>query len=656
MTMARLGFLFLAACHCTLGDSALLRPLRQHAALIEEAKALQRKQQTAPATNDVTDVTWARLWLELKQTQQASFVVPASILSLGLSVCDLVVPRIRGQLFDLVLAHGNGGASAAMALMWPRLRLLTLLALLGWALNISSAILFARARWSAAMANRVRLMDSLLAQEPAWYDQQPAGELSSRLLTEPERLETLANRGPERALNALISAGGALLLMLSLDWRLALLAVCLRAPFVGQLAKVAGKTVGLLGMLQQHALSRANALASEALANPHSVAAHGARESVQAEYACRCEEYMGVIRATLLSETVLRFTRLGIDSATSLLLLGFGLQAVLRGRISLGALTAFYAYADSFADGCQKLQELLHDIFTVRPSCSRYFSILDRTPKMAWRSAEEGAAGAGGAHITPASCAGELELNDVSISFDGRSEAALRHVSLKIQAGETLALVGPSGAGKSTLLRLLNRLYDPDEGEVRLDGVDVRRLDLLWLRTQFGYVAQHPALFDSSVAYNVAFGALERPPTPARVEEALRASGAAEFVDKLPGGAEATIGEGGRRLSGGQRQRVAVARALARNAPVLLWDEATSSLDGASERLVHDALLAQRDMPPGGVGSGGRRTAVLVAHRLSTVLCAEKVAVIKDGRVEQYGTPAELAAVDGWYRRNFYPD
>ena len=182
---------------------------------------------------------------------------------------------------------------------------------------------------------------------------------------------------------------------------------------------------------------------------------------------------------------------------------------------------------------------------------------------------------------------------------------------------------------------------------MQLDGRDVRTLDLEWLRSQAGYVCQEPALFDLSVTGNVLFGP-QPPPEESRVEEALRAVGAAPFVERLPEGRGTKVGEAGRGLSGGQRQRLAVARALVRSPPILLWDEATSALDVASEQLVHDALRA----------SGQRernRTAVIVAHRLSSVLCADRVAVLREGRIEQVGTPHELRQLKGgWFYQNFY--
>lgn len=655
-----LSLLLILFSQCSIAETASLpslasprRWLRAHQQLLADARALQHS-----SADDATDIapppTWNRLFRELRQTQQLAWSAPASALSLGLAASELLVPRLRGKLFDAAIQPG-----ASFPAMWPALRVLALLAVVGWALNIASSILFARARWGAAMSGRERLFTSLLDQEPAFFDRQTPGELSSRLLTEPERLESLANRGPERALSALLSIGGSLTLMLSMDSRLALVAVALRAPLIGMLAEIAGRTVGLLGVLQQHALNRANALASEALRFPHAIAAHAARQTVRLAYAARCEEYMRVIRATLVSETILRFTRLGVDSATSFALLVFGLRAVVSGSMSLGALTAFYAYADRFADGCKQLQELLHELYTIRPACGRFFTLLDREPKMQWAagaaappvgSQSATAAAASAAMATAATAAtatatGDLVLERVSVAFAGASDSALRNVTMRVRAGEVVALVGPSGAGKSTLLRLLNRLYDPDEGRVSLDGHDVRAYDLDWLRSQFGYVAQAPALFDVSVRENVAFGPSGGAPSTA-IDDALDAVGATDFVRRLPAGAETAVGEGGHRLSGGQRQRLAVARALARRPPILLWDEATSSLDGESERLVHAALRRRH----------AGRTAVIVAHRLSSVLCADRVVVLREGRIEQMGSPSELRQADGWYARNFYPE
>ena len=481
--------------------------------------------------------------------------------------------------------------------------------------------------------------------------------------------------------------------MCASEWRLALLAVLLRAPLLARLAVRAGRTVGLYGALQQHTLNRANAYAAEALAQPLTVAAHAARPQMLREYSARVRTYLEVIRATLLSETALRFTALLLDSVTQQLLLVCGLLCVLRGSLTLGGLTAFFAYADTFAAGCRQAQELLAQAFALRPACARYFALLDRSPRMRWE---------GGAAPREGSFQGALRLEGVSFGFPGRG-AALRNVSLVIPAGSTVAVVGPSGSGKSTLLKLLARLYDPDEGVVRWDEDDARELSLEWLRGKCGYVPQEPLLFDMSVRDNVCFAVRGAPPDDDRLHVALEAAGAAELLADLPLGLDTPLGEGGRRLSGGQRQRLVIARALVRSPRVLLLDEATSALDGQTEQRVLQGLLNSAGGGEGASGEGGggdggdssgdssggeggggeggggeggggegggatggdpypsdpaslggaKRTTVLVAHRLASVREADLVAVLRRGRLVELGTPAELARAGGWFATSF---
>ena len=233
---------------------------------------------------------------------------------------------------------------------------------------------------------------------------------------------------------------------------------------------------------------------------------------------------------------------------------------------------------------------------------------------------------------------GEIRFDDVHFTYGDQSRPALNGVSLDVQPGQTVALVGRSGSGKSTLLSLLPRFYDPAAGAVRLDGRDLREYDLADLRRQVALVDQNVVLFNASVADNIAYGVRGRV-TEAQIVEAAKAAYAWDFIDKLPQKLDTPLGQSGLMLSGGQRQRIAIARALLRNAPILILDEATSALDTESERYIQQALerLVQG------------RTTLVIAHRLSTVQRADLIAVLQDGRIVESGRHAELLAKNGLY-------
>jgi subfamily B ATP-binding cassette protein MsbA len=239
---------------------------------------------------------------------------------------------------------------------------------------------------------------------------------------------------------------------------------------------------------------------------------------------------------------------------------------------------------------------------------------------------------------TIAQCRGALELRDVVLQYASQATPALRGVNLRCPPGTVTALVGRSGSGKSTLANLIPRFYEPNSGEVLLDDRPLRDYSLDSLRAQIAWVGQNVVLFDDTIGRNIAYGALADAPRE-RIVEAARAANAWEFIQTLPDGLDSRVGQGGALLSGGQRQRLAIARALLKNAPILILDEATSALDSESERLIQDALKRLlRD-----------RTVLVIAHRLSTIEHADQIAVLDAGRIVETGTHAGLLARGGHY-------
>ena len=329
-------------------------------------------------------------------------------------------------------------------------------------------------------------------------------------------------------------------------------------------------------------------------------------------------------QASAVFQGVVGFAAYGAIAAV----LWYGGILVLRKEMQVGDLTAFILYTLTVAFAFGAVSDLWGDFMRAAGASERLFELLDREPKLH-----------SGQQKLP-SVRGEVALQNVYFTYPARPDMqVLKGLSLTLQAGEVVAVVGYSGAGKSTIAQLLSRFYDPQEGQVLLDGVDLRTLEQHWLREQVGVVSQEPILFATSIADNIRYGRTTA--TQAEVEAAAKAANAHSFIASFPDGYQTLVGERGVRLSGGQKQRVAIARAILKDPRLLVLDEATSALDAESEALVQQAL----DRLMHG------RTTLIIAHRLSTVLTADRVVVLDAGKVAETGTHDELLAHGGIYRK-----
>jgi ATP-binding cassette subfamily B protein len=316
-----------------------------------------------------------------------------------------------------------------------------------------------------------------------------------------------------------------------------------------------------------------------------------------------------------------------VQIAARVAALALGGTLVLRGELTVGTLVAFLGYVGGLFGPVLGLSGVYKTLRTARVSVEEVYGILDAQDHLGDAPDAKEVLG----------LRGDVAWEDVSFSWTPGGRRLLDGVSLSVRAGERVAVVGPSGSGKSTLVSLVQRFYDPTDGVVRVDGIDVRRLKQISLRKQVGVVFQDSLLFNESVLANIAYG---RPgATRAQIEAAARAANAHDFIVRLPDGYDTVVGERGSRLSVGERQRVSIARTLLKDPAVLILDEPTSALDAESEALVQAAL----DRVTAG------RTTLVIAHRLSTVVNADRIVVLKDGRIVEEGRHGQLVRAGGYY-------
>ncbi|MCW5969322.1 MAG: ATP-binding cassette domain-containing protein [Blastocatellales bacterium] len=478
---------------------------------------------------------------------------------------------------------------------------------------------------------RASLYDHIIRQSAPFFSRRPTNELTAHLLSDAALVERSVSDTLRDLLRESVSLIVYLLILFSTNWRLAGVLLLLGPP-------VAYLTMSFNRRLRHYINSRqeSNAemldVAQEAIASQRVVKAFGMEqyESGRFREAARRQmrDQLRAMRIYFLSPIVLEMV--GIVAVAALLV--YAQQSIRSGQMSLGGFAAFLVCMFKTYDPIRRLSRLQHDLQQGLTSAARIFRVMDEDMEMRDRP---------GAHALERFSRG-IEFRRVSFSYgQGFDLPVLTDISFEVRAGEMVAIVGQSGAGKSTLTSLIPRFYDATDGAVRVDGADVRDLKLASLRAQIAIVTQEVHLFNESVRANIAYGAYGRNDSDEAIRAAARAALADDFISRLPQGYDTVIGERGLVLSGGQRQRLAIARAILKDAPILILDEATSALDTESELLVQRAL---NNLMAG-------RTTIVIAHRLSTVRRADRILVMDAGRIVETGTHDELLRRGGIYRR-----
>lgn len=539
--------------------------------------------------------------------------------AVGMTMAVFVFPNATGHVIDKIIPNPERHAEFPL---WIGVALLGFLAKDG----LNSLRIFINNAFEQRVIFDIRsdLYEKIQRLPLEWFDTRRTGDIMTRVVEDVTNMERVLIDGIEQGLVAGLQVIGIGIFLFFLNAEVAAWAT-LPVPFLAVGAWFYSTRGRDRYRNQREAASDLNALLHDNISGVRQIKAYAAEKDEHGRF----NQYSNNLRAASLR--MMRWWAIYSPGMSFLRMTGYvlvlaaGGSACMRGELTLGDLTKFWLFLSLFYDPIDRLNSLNQMVLSGRAAADRVFEILD---------SEEEANATGGAEL-PAKTPGHVRFENVSFAY--QDQPTLHSVTLDAPAGQTIALVGSTGAGKTTVLSLLARFYETTAGRITIDGMDVASLSKPSLRDHLGYVTQEPFLFNGTVRENLLLG--KRDATDDELWAALEAAHAESFVRMLPDGLDTNVGERGVKLSGGEKQRLSIARALLKNAPILLLDEATASVDSETERQIQDAL--DRLMR--------NRTAFVIAHRLSTIQNADRIYVLEKGEVIEQGTHAALLAENGKY-------